>query len=150
MIETTDAAAGTCFFGLFEHCMIGTFGGLDLVIDPYTNGSTGVENIFLSADGYWRTEARCLPEGDADYINSLGVLVGVFSVRPKVCPSKASPALGSLSVHLADIVGRWGFLNLNKSYQKSHHFITKPQKHNLIIYLRGLSGAQGRTHSFYK
>ena len=46
MIETTDAAAGTCFFGLFEHCMIGTFGGLDLVIDPYTNGSTGVENIY--------------------------------------------------------------------------------------------------------
>ena len=26
--------------------MIGTFGGLDLVIDPYTNGSTGVENIY--------------------------------------------------------------------------------------------------------
>ena len=26
--------------------MIGIFGGLDLVIDPYTNGSTGVVNIY--------------------------------------------------------------------------------------------------------
>lgn len=46
VIETTHAAAGTCYFGLFEHVIVGTFGGLDLVIDPYTNGSTGVVNIY--------------------------------------------------------------------------------------------------------
>ena len=46
VIETTHAAAGTCFFGLFEHVIVGTFGGLDLVIDPYTNGSTGIVNIY--------------------------------------------------------------------------------------------------------
>ena len=46
VIETTHAAAGTCYFGLFENVMIGTFGGLDIVIDPYTNGSTGVVNLY--------------------------------------------------------------------------------------------------------
>ena len=46
VIETTHVAAGTAYFGLFQHVMIATFGGLDLVIDPYTNGSTGVVNIY--------------------------------------------------------------------------------------------------------
>jgi len=46
VIETTHAAAGTCYFGLFENVMIGTFGGLDIVVDPYTNGSTGVVNLY--------------------------------------------------------------------------------------------------------
>jgi HK97 family phage major capsid protein len=46
VIETTHAAAGTCYFGLFENVMIGTFGGVDIVVDPYTNGSTGVVNIY--------------------------------------------------------------------------------------------------------
>ncbi len=46
VIETTHAAAGTCYFGLFENVMIGTFGGVDIVVDPYTNGSTGITNIY--------------------------------------------------------------------------------------------------------
>ena len=46
VIETTHAAAGTCYFGLFENVMIGTFGGVDIVVDPYTNGSTGIVNIY--------------------------------------------------------------------------------------------------------
>lgn len=46
VIETTHVSAGTVFFGLFQHVMIGTFSGLDIVVDPYTNGSTGVVNIY--------------------------------------------------------------------------------------------------------
>jgi hypothetical protein len=32
--------------GLFDNVMIGMFGGVDIVTDPYTNGSTGVVNIY--------------------------------------------------------------------------------------------------------
>ena len=46
VIETTHVAAGTAYFGLLQHVMIATFGGLDIVVDPYTNGSTGVVNIY--------------------------------------------------------------------------------------------------------
>jgi HK97 family phage major capsid protein len=46
VIESTHATAGTAYVGLFEHCLIGMFGGIDLVVDPYTNGSTGVVNIY--------------------------------------------------------------------------------------------------------
>lgn len=46
MIETTHVAAGTPYFGLLQHVMIATFVGLDIVVDPYTNGSTGVVNIY--------------------------------------------------------------------------------------------------------
>jgi HK97 family phage major capsid protein len=45
-IETTHVAAGTAYFGLFDNVMIGMFGGVDIVTDPYTNGSTGVVNIY--------------------------------------------------------------------------------------------------------
>ena len=46
-IETTHVAAGTAFFGLFDNVMIGMFGGVDIVTDPYTNGSTGVVKIYV-------------------------------------------------------------------------------------------------------
>jgi hypothetical protein len=46
VIESTHATAGTAYVGLFEHCLIGMWGGIDLVVDPYTNGSTGVVNIY--------------------------------------------------------------------------------------------------------
>ena len=46
VIETTHVAAGTCHFSLFENVMIGTFGGVDIVVDPYTKGSTGITNIY--------------------------------------------------------------------------------------------------------
>ena len=46
VIETTHAALHTAYFGLFENVMIGTFGGVDIVVDPYTNGSTGIVNIY--------------------------------------------------------------------------------------------------------
>jgi len=45
-IETTHVAAETAYFGLFDNVMIGMFGGIDIVTDPYTNGSTGVVNIY--------------------------------------------------------------------------------------------------------
>ncbi|WP_324075766.1 MAG: phage major capsid protein [Erythrobacter sp.] len=46
VIETTQATAGKAYVGNFEECMIGMWGGLDLVIDPYTNGSTGTVNVY--------------------------------------------------------------------------------------------------------
>ena len=46
VIETTHVAAGTAYFGLFDNVYIGMFGGVDLVVDPYTNGSTGVINVY--------------------------------------------------------------------------------------------------------
>lgn len=46
VIETTQATAAKAYVGNFEECMIGMWGGLDLVIDPYTNGSTGTVNVY--------------------------------------------------------------------------------------------------------
>ena len=57
------AAAGTCYFGLFENVMIGTFGGLDIVIDPYTNGSTGVVTL----------HAKVMASGSLGYLVGCGV-----------------------------------------------------------------------------
>lgn len=46
VIESTHATQGSLYFGLFEHAYIGMWSGLDLIIDPYTNGSTGTVNIY--------------------------------------------------------------------------------------------------------
>jgi HK97 family phage major capsid protein len=46
VIQSTHATAGKLYFGLFEHVYIGMWAGLDLIIDPYTNGSTGTVNIY--------------------------------------------------------------------------------------------------------
>lgn len=41
VIETTHVAAGSAYFGLFENCYIGFFGGLNLVVDPYSGAANG-------------------------------------------------------------------------------------------------------------
>ena len=46
VIETTHVALHTADFGLFENVMIGTFGGVDIVVDPCTNGAKGIVNIY--------------------------------------------------------------------------------------------------------
>ncbi len=46
VIETTHIAIHTADFGLFENVMIGTFGGVDIVVDPCTNGAKGIVNIY--------------------------------------------------------------------------------------------------------
>ena len=46
VIETTQATAGKAYVGNFEECMIGMWGGLDITVDPYTNGSTGTVNVY--------------------------------------------------------------------------------------------------------
>ncbi len=48
VIESTHASEGTCFFGVFQHLYIGMFGGLDLVIDPYSSARNGVVEITAS------------------------------------------------------------------------------------------------------
>ena len=40
-----DGSAGSAFFGVFRHLYIGFFGGVDLVIDPYTSARNGVVEI---------------------------------------------------------------------------------------------------------
>ncbi|QIG53807.1 phage major capsid protein [Altererythrobacter sp. BO-6] len=47
-IESTHATQGTVYVGLWEHCLIGMWGGLDLIIDPYTGGANGIVNIYAS------------------------------------------------------------------------------------------------------
>ena len=46
--RTTHASEGTCFFGVFQRLYIGMFGGLDLVIDPYSSARNGVVEITAS------------------------------------------------------------------------------------------------------
>ena len=48
VIESTHAPEGECFFGVFQHLYIGMFGGLDLVIDPYSSARNGVIEITAS------------------------------------------------------------------------------------------------------
>ena len=48
VIETTQATAGTAYVGLWSEVMVGMWGGLDITVDPYTNGSTGVVNIYAT------------------------------------------------------------------------------------------------------
>ena len=46
VIETTHVASGTAYFGLFDNVYIGMFGGVDVVVDQFTNASTGVINVY--------------------------------------------------------------------------------------------------------
>lgn len=48
VIESSHATEGQLYFGLWQHAYIGMWSGLDLIIDPYTNASTGVVNIVAS------------------------------------------------------------------------------------------------------
>ena len=48
VIESSHATEGVFYFGLWQHAYIGLWQGVDLIIDPYTNASTGVVNIVAS------------------------------------------------------------------------------------------------------
>jgi len=48
VIESTHASEGTAYYGVFSNFIIGFFGALDLVVDPYSNASTGRINITAS------------------------------------------------------------------------------------------------------
>ena len=48
VIESAQATEGSVYFGVWQHAYIGMWQGLDLVIDPYTNASTGIVNIVAS------------------------------------------------------------------------------------------------------
>lgn len=48
VIESAQATEGKIYFGVWQHAYIGMWQGLDLVIDPYTNASTGIVNIVAS------------------------------------------------------------------------------------------------------
>ncbi|WP_293220092.1 phage major capsid protein [Microcoleus sp. PH2017_29_MFU_D_A] len=45
VIRTQQATAGNVYFGNFQDCMIGMWGGLDLTVDPYTASTTGTVRI---------------------------------------------------------------------------------------------------------
>jgi HK97 family phage major capsid protein/HK97 family phage prohead protease len=45
VIRTQQSTAGNVYFGNFQDCMIGMWGGLDLTVDPYTASSTGTVRI---------------------------------------------------------------------------------------------------------
>lgn len=48
VIESTHATQGTAYVGLWENCLIGVWGGLDLVIDPFSSADTGSIRIIAS------------------------------------------------------------------------------------------------------
>jgi len=48
VIESTHATEGECFFGVFQHLYIGMFGGLDLIVDQYSQARNGVVEITAS------------------------------------------------------------------------------------------------------
>jgi HK97 family phage major capsid protein/HK97 family phage prohead protease len=43
--RTQQATAGNVYFGNFQDCMVGFWGGLDLTVDPYTSSTTGTVRI---------------------------------------------------------------------------------------------------------
>lgn len=45
VIRTQQSTAGNVYFGNFQDCMIGMWGGLDLTVDPYSASSTGTVRI---------------------------------------------------------------------------------------------------------
>lgn len=45
VIRTQQATAGNVYFGNFADCMIGMWGGLDLLVDPYTASNTGTVRV---------------------------------------------------------------------------------------------------------
>jgi len=48
VIESAHCPSGNAFFGVFRHLYIGMFGGMDLVIDPYSSARNGVIEITVS------------------------------------------------------------------------------------------------------
>ena len=44
-IVSNQATAGNCYFGDFSSLLIGMFGGLDLVVDPYSNSTSGTIRV---------------------------------------------------------------------------------------------------------
>lgn len=44
-IVSNQATAGDVILGNFSDCLIGMFGGLDLVVDPYTNSTSGTVRV---------------------------------------------------------------------------------------------------------
>lgn len=45
VIRTQQATAGNVYFGNFADCLIGMWGGLDLLVDPYTASSSGTVRV---------------------------------------------------------------------------------------------------------
>ncbi len=48
VIESTHATAGTVYVGIWQECLIDMWGGLDLIIDPYSAWASGIVNIYAS------------------------------------------------------------------------------------------------------
>ena len=48
VIESAHCPSANAFFGMFRHLYIGMFGGMDLVIDPYSSARNGVIEITAS------------------------------------------------------------------------------------------------------
>ena len=44
-IVSNQAGSGDAFFGSFDQCLVGFFGGLDIVVDPYTASTSGTVKI---------------------------------------------------------------------------------------------------------
>ena len=44
-IVSNQAAAGDAYFGSFDSLLVGFFGGLDLVVDPYTASTSGTVRV---------------------------------------------------------------------------------------------------------
>jgi hypothetical protein len=44
-IVSNQATAGNLYFGNFNDLLIGMFGGLDIVVDPYTNSTSGTIRV---------------------------------------------------------------------------------------------------------
>ena len=40
VLQTTKATEGNVYLGVFEHLLVAMFGGVDLVVDPYTNAAS--------------------------------------------------------------------------------------------------------------
>ena len=45
VIRTQQSTAGNVYFGNFSDCMIGMWGGLDILVDPYTASSSGTVRV---------------------------------------------------------------------------------------------------------
>ena len=44
-IVSNQVTAGDLFFGNFADCLVGLYGGLDIVVDPYSNSTSGTVNV---------------------------------------------------------------------------------------------------------
>jgi hypothetical protein len=44
-IVSNQAATGDAYFGNFSDLLVGMFGGLDLVVDPYTHSKSGTVRV---------------------------------------------------------------------------------------------------------